>query len=383
MKQPIYLDYNATTPVHPEVFAKMLPYFTENYGNAASSTHGYGWRAKDAVEESSTAIGNFIGCLSQELIFTSGATESINMAIKGVFFKYRRKGKHIVVLSTEHKATLDTCDYLAKYFDAEISKISVDHDGIIDIEQLKNSIREDTLLVCCMLVNNETGVIQPIAEIASIVHEKNSILMCDATQAVGKMPVNVDELGVDLMAFSAHKFYGPKGVGGLFIRRKKPRVVLDSLIHGGGHQRNLRSGTLNVPGIVGLAAACKLAMQQMEADEQKIRGMRDQLEELMLTKLPKAKINGHIRNRIYNTSNISFTGHIATDIIRHSKTLMAISTGSACSSIDQEPSHVLMEMFDSKERALSSIRFSLGKFVLEKEMVNAVSKLIGRLTESA
>ncbi|MCE9539413.1 MAG: aminotransferase class V-fold PLP-dependent enzyme, partial [Bacteroidetes bacterium] len=262
MKSPIYLDHNATTPVDKRVLEKMLPYFTEKFGNASSRTHAFGWVAEDAVKTAREQVAQLINCLAQEIIFTSGATEAINLAIKGVWENYQTKGNHIITVKTEHKAVLDTCKSLERK-GAEVTYLSVDREGLIDLEELKNALRPQTILVAVMYANNETGVIQPIKQIADLIHANNSVFMCDATQAVGKINCDVEDDHIDLMCLSAHKFYGPKGVGALYVRRKNPRVTLYPQIDGGGHERGLRSGTLNVTGIVGLGKACEIAQLEM------------------------------------------------------------------------------------------------------------------------
>jgi cysteine desulfurase len=375
----IYLDYNSTTPVHETVLEAMLPYFSDKFGNAASITHKYGWLAKGGVESATEQIAALLNCHEQELVYTSGATESVNLAIKGVYEIYKRKGNHIITVKTEHKAVLDTCAALEKK-GARITLLDVDPLGRIDLDQLKTAISDQTLLVAVMHVNNETGVIQPMEQIAEIVHAHNCILLSDATQAVGKLPIDLDTDRIDLLAFSAHKFYGPKGIGGLFVRRKKPRVILEAMIHGGGHQRGLRSGTLNVPGIIGMGAAAALAQQHMSDDAGKIGRLRDALEK-RISALKNAYVNASKSERIYNTSNICLKGVGAADIISALKTQVAVSTGSACTAEDQRPSHVLMAMGLSEEEAYSSIRFSLGRTTTETEINVAAGLVIERVNE--
>ncbi|MCP4122388.1 MAG: cysteine desulfurase [Bacteroidetes bacterium] len=366
----IYLDYNSTTPVANEVLQAMLPYFKDKFGNASSRTHQYGWMAKDGVETASDQICQLINCDPKEVVYTSGATESINLAMKGVFEIYKRKGNHIITAKTEHKAVLDCCDVLKK-MGARITFLDVDQHGLIDTGQLKKEISDQTILVAIMYVNNETGIIQPIHEIANIVHGYQSIFMCDATQAFGKVPLDMETDRIDLMAFSAHKICGPKGVGGLYVRRKKPRVILAPQIVGGGHQRGLRSGTLNVPGIAGMGAAAELAENEMDQDALRIGVLRDQLE-TGLKHLTNVSFNGASGPRLYNTSNICFQGIRAEDIINTIKTTIAVSTGSACTSEDQTPSHVLSAMGLSETNAYSSVRFSLGKYTTEEDVKQAV-----------
>ncbi|MCU0824954.1 MAG: cysteine desulfurase, partial [Leptospira sp.] len=301
----IYLDNNATTPIDPRVLEEMMPFLTTNFANAAS-THRFGVSAHEAVKKARQQVADLIGADTHEIIFTSGATEAINLAIKGVAEAYANKGKHIVTVSTEHSAVLDTCRYLeTKGF--EITYLPVQNDGLLELEVVKQAIRNDTILVSVMHVNNETGVIQPIQEISELAHEKGAIFMSDCTQSVGKIKVNVDELGIDLLCFSAHKIYGPKGVGALFIRQRKNRIKIPALLHGGGHERGMRSGTLNVPGIVGLGKACELAQAEMAENEAKIREMRDYLESELL-KIEGTWINGNREKRLYNVINIGFKG---------------------------------------------------------------------------
>lgn len=372
MKTAIYLDYNATTPVDKRVLETMLPYFSEKFGNASSKTHGFGWIAEDAVDTARKQVANLIGCSTQEIVFTSGATEAINLAIKGVWDNYQHKGKHIITVKTEHKAVLDTCKALEKK-GAEITYLSVDRDGIIDLDELKNVLRKDTILVSVMYVNNETGVIQPISKIAELVHNNNSIFMCDGTQAVGKINCNVDEEGIDLLCLSAHKMYGPKGIGALYVRRKNPRVTLAQQIDGGGHERGLRSGTLNVPGIVGLGKACELAKEEMWDDAVRISRLRTILEQ-KLCDLEDVFVNGSIKNRLFNVSNLTFKGVRAETLIKQFPTI-AIAMGSACSSAIAEPSHVLKSMGLSDDEAYSSVRFSLGKYTSKEEIDEVVQTI--------
>lgn len=370
----IYLDYNATTPVDEIVLQTMLPYFSQKFGNAASSTHLPGSEAKNAVEHAREQIAKTINSEAQEVIFTSGSTEAINLAIKGVYNLYQSKGKHIVTVTSEHKAVLDTCKFLEKK-GAELTYLKVDKNGLIDLQELENAITEKTVLVCVMYGNNETGIIQNIPEIARIVHAKNSILFCDATQAIGKISVDVQRDGIDLLCLSAHKIYGPKGAGAMYVRRKNPRVNLEPLIHGGGHERGLRSGTLNVPGIVGLGKACEL----ISLDD-KTEGLRNEFEHALLQKFGDSiQINGADVPRLPNTSNITFPFK-AVDFIRHTKSRLAIATGSACTSAENLPSHVLTAMGLTKEQAEKSIRFSLGKYT-SKEEVDEVITMIESLID--
>lgn len=372
MKTPIYLDHNATTPVDKRVLEMMLPYFTEKFGNASSRTHAFGWVAEDAVKTAREQVAQLINCLAQEIIFTSGATEAINLAIKGVWENYQTKGKHIITVKTEHKAVLDTCKSLQRK-GAEITYLSVDREGLIDLEQLKNALTPQTILVAIMYANNETGVIQPVKQIADLVHANNSIFMCDATQAVGKINCDVEDDHVDLMCLSAHKFYGPKGIGALYVRRKNPRVTLYPQIDGGGHERGLRSGTLNVTGIVGLGKACEIAHQEMWDDSIRISKLRTKLEQ-HLCDLPNVFINGSTRHRLFNVTNITFQG-IRSETLINKIPNIALAMGSACTSAIAEPSHVLKAMGMSDEDSYSAVRFSLGKYTTEAE-INEVIEIV-------
>ena len=367
----VYLDYNATTPVDKRVLEEMLPYFSEKFGNAASTSHTFGRIAKDAVEVARKQVSDFLNCIESEIVFTSGATEAINLAIKGVAEAYKSKGKHIVILESEHKAVIDTCEHLEKQ-SYEISRIPILRDGMADPDKISAAIRPDTILVCVMLANNETGVIQPINEIAEIVHEKKSILFTDATQACGKIRVDVNELHVDILCISAHKIYGPKGVGALYIRRKNPRVTIHAQIDGGGHEKNLRSGTLNVPGIVGLGKACELSAANLWEESSRLSYLRTILEQ-KLTETGNVFINGNIKNRLPNTTNLCFHDFIAEKLLLLMPEI-SLATGSACSSALPEPSHVLLSMGLSKEDAYSSIRFSLGRFTTEDEIEYVIKK---------
>jgi cysteine desulfurase len=369
MSVQIYLDYNATTPVDPRVLEAMLPFFTRSFGNAASATHSFGREAADAVEKARQQVADLISCTAGDLVFTSGATESINLALKGAFETYAAKGNHIVTVKTEHKAVLDVCKRLEQK-GASIAYLGVDAEGLIDLNELQNAITEKTILVAVMLANNETGVIQPAEKIAEIVHARKSIFFCDATQAVGKLNVDVSEMGIDLLCLSAHKFYGPKGCGALYIRRKDPRVALTPQMDGGEHERGLRSGTLNVPGIVGLGKACAIAREDMWNDNTKISALRAKLEHQLLD-FPGLRINGSTRNRLYNTSNICFKGKKTADLLVQLKPV-ALAFGSACTSANPEPSHVLKAMGMSDEDVYSSVRFSLGKYTSEEEIIETI-----------
>lgn len=369
-----YLDYNATTPIDPRVLDAMLPFLKDNFANS-SSTHYFGQTINEKVKQARKQIADLIKAEPNELIFTSGATEAINIAIKGVAESYSGKGKHIITVSTEHKAVLDACkDLERKGFD--ITYLPVQSNGLIVLDDLKEAVRPDTILVSVMYVNNETGVIQPIKEIAVMAHDKGALFMTDATQAVGKIEFDVDTLGVDLLCFSGHKMYAPKGIGALYVRQRGNKLNLTPQIHGGGHEQGLRSGTLNVPGIIALSKACEIASQEMNQNEETISELSGNLEAELL-KLPNTFLNGEIRNRIYNTTNICFKGQDANVMIGRMKNI-AVSNGSACSSSVVEPSHVLKAMGLSDDDAFASLRFSLGKFnTLEdiKTVINRIKEL--------
>lgn len=377
LKLPIYLDNNATTPVDPEVLEAMLPYFREHFGNAASHTHSYGWTAEEAVNQAREQVAHLMHAEPTEIVFTSGSTEAVNLALKGVYEMYGRKGKHIITCVTEHKAVLDTCKHLEKT-GAEITYLPVNPGGIIDLDALRSAIRADTILISVMLANNETGVLQPVKEIAAIAKEGGILFFTDATQAVGKIPVDVQEYGIDLLCLSAHKIYGPKGVGALYVRRKNPRVRLMAQIDGGGHEKGMRSGTLNVPGIVGLGAACRLCEQQMEGESQRIRNLRDQLEG-ELAKLKGVLINGNRKHRLPNVTNLSFAGIPGKQLLSEINRTIAVSSGSACTSANPEPSFVLKAMGLEDHLAESAIRFGLGRFTTAEEIdyaINTVNKIV-------
>ena len=370
----IYLDNNATTPLDERVLKVMLPYFTDSYANASSS-HLAGLTINEAVENATWQTADLIGPTPEEIIFTSGATESINLAVKGFV---NQSKKHIVTVCTEHKAVLDTCQYMES-IGFEVTYLPVDSEGILDLDLLNESITDQTLMVIIMMVNNEIGVIQDIQAIAEIVHAKNAFFMCDATQAIGKIAVDVEKLGIDLLALSAHKFYGPKGIGALYLSAKA-KIKLAHQLHGGGQQRKLRSGTLNVPAIIGLGKACEIAKAEMETDHKRIKTLRDRLEKSLL-EIEGSFVNGNIENRIYNMSNICFPGVNSESLILALQHI-SVSNGSSCSAVTSEPSHVLKALGLSDENALSSIRFSLGKFTTEEEIlltIDRVSDLVRQL----
>lgn len=373
MQYPIYLDYNATTPCDPRVMDEMLPYFTSHFGNAASKTHAYGWEAEEAVTIARERVARLISADASELIFTSGATESVNLAMRGVYETYQSKGKHIITYQTEHKAVLDTCAYLEKQ-GAMVTYLPVDENGLPDLLLLEKSIQPDTILIAAMYANNETGVLFPIREMTAIAKEKGVLFFSDATQAVGKIPVDVLKDEIDLLALSAHKIYGPKGVGALYVRRKNPRVKLSPLLYGGGHEKGLRSGTLNVPGIAGLGKACDIASTDMHTDRLRIEQLRDQLLNGLLA-FGCTTLNGDKDFLLPHVANIAFDFTGASQLIGQLSKHMAVSSGSACTSASTEPSHVLKAMGLRDELAAASIRFSLGRFTTENELSIALQKI--------
>lgn len=377
-KKLIYLDNNATTPIDPNVLDAMMPFLTTNFANA-NSTHHFGLGAHEAVKKARQQVADLIGAETNEIVFTSGATEAINIALKGVAEAYSVKGKHIITISTEHTAVLDTCKQLEqKGF--EVTYLKVNRDGSLDLTLLADTIRQDTILVCAMMVNNETGVIHPIKEIASLSHAAGVLFMTDATQGVGKTEVNVDELDIDLLCFSGHKIYAPKGVGALYVRQRGRRVKIPALVHGGGHERGLRSGTLNVPGIVGLGEACEIAESEMNENIKNVKALRDIFENEVLN-IPDTYVNGVSAERLYNVSNICFKNADSEAMIMglsnqsNNLPLIAVSNGSACTSAKIEASHVLLAMGLPEVDAYSSLRFSFGKYNT-KEEVNDVIKNI-------
>ncbi|WP_231459865.1 IscS subfamily cysteine desulfurase [Pedobacter sp. Leaf132] len=381
MKQPIYLDNNATTPLDPRVLEAMLPYFTEKFGNAASRNHAFGWVAEEGVDYAREQVAKLIGCTEKEIIFTSGATEADNLAIKGVFEMYKEKGNHIITAVTEHKAVLDTCKHLEKN-GARVTYLGVKEDGLIDLAELEAAMTPETILVSIMYGNNEIGVIQPVKEISAIAHKHGALFMTDATQAVGKIPVDVNTDGIDLMAFSAHKMYGPKGVGALYVRRKNPRVKVTSQMDGGGHERGMRSGTLNVPGIVGLGKACELCRLEMESESVRLSGLRDRLEST-LSKMEESYVNGNVEHRLPHVANISFK-YVEGEGLMMAMSDLAVSSGSACTSASLEPSYVLKSLGLSDDLAHSSIRYGLGRFTTEEDIDHAIAiteKAVNHLRE--
>ncbi|HMO33427.1 MAG TPA: aminotransferase class V-fold PLP-dependent enzyme [Lacibacter sp.] len=371
MHYPLYFDYNATTPCDPQVMDVMLPYFGTHFGNAASKAHAYGWVAGEAVEMAREQVAALIGAVPQEVIFTSGATESVNLAIRGVAEAYAAKGNHIITYATEHKAVLDVCTYLAAKQGKEVTVLPVGPDGQPDLQQLEDAIRPTTVLIAAMYANNETGVIFPVKEISAIARRQGVLFFCDATQAAGKIPVDVRSDGSALLAFSAHKMYGPKGVGALYVSRKDPRVTLAPLQHGGGHERNMRSGTLNVPGIVGFGKAAVLCKQLLPEEAERLAGLRDRLIQ-GFADLPGVVQNGDIRHRLPHVSNICFGFEGGDGMLRLLTKQLAVAAGSACTSASPEPSHVLKAMQLSNVQAAASIRFSLGRFTTDAEVEQAI-----------
>ena len=373
--QQVYLDNQATTPLDPKVFSAMEPWFTEKFGNASSRNHTYGWEAEEAVEIARESVAATIGALPKEIIFTSGATEANNIALQGAAKSYQDQGRHIITVKTEHKAVMDVCQHLSKDgFD--ITYLPVDKDGILDVNKFEDAIRDDTILASVMHVNNEIGVIQPIKELGAICKNKGVIFHVDAAQSLGKIPINVDDMGIDLLSISAHKLYGPKGVGALYVRRKNPRVQLQPIMFGGGHERGIRSGTLPVPNIVGLGKACDIAVDVMIEENLRISQLRDTLLKGIRAENPNASINGSMEHRVAGNLNMSFPGANNEAIIAAIPEI-AISSGSACTTSTMEPSHVLLALGMSKEEAYSSLRFGIGRFNTEKDVETAI-KVINR-----
>lgn len=382
LQLPIYLDHNATTPCDPRVLEAMLPYFTQHFGNAASRNHPFGWQAEEAVDYAREQVAKLIGADPKEIIFTSGATEGDNLAIKGVFDMYASKGNHIITCVTEHKAVLDTCKHLEKQ-GADVTYLPVLPDGRIDLAALEAAIKPTTILLAIMYANNETGTLQPIREISAIAKKHGVLFFSDATQAVGKIPVDVQKDGIDLMAFTAHKMYGPKGVGALYVRRKNPRVKVTAQMDGGGHERGMRSGTLNVPGIVGFGKACEMAMQEMEADAARLRLLRDKLENALLS-LEEAYVNGSTDHRLPHVTNISFKYVEGEGLMMGFNKNIALSSGSACTSASLEPSYVLKALGLGDDLAHSSLRFGLGRFTTDEQIdytIKAVTQTVLKLRE--
>ena len=381
MNLPIYLDNNSTTPMDPRVLEAMLPFFNENFGNAASRNHSFGWNAEKAVDDAREQVASLIGSTSKEIIFTSGATEANNLSIKGVYEMYGSQGNHMITVTTEHKAVLDACKKAEKS-GAEVTYLSPNEDGLINLDELESAITDKTILITIMYGNNEIGVIQDIKAISAIAKKNGILFHTDATQAVGKIPVDVLADGIDLMSFTAHKMYGPKGVGALYVRRKNPRVKVTSQMDGGGHERGMRSGTLNVPGIVGFGKACELCQQEMESEATRLSAMRDKLEKELLT-IEEAYVNGNAQHRLPHVSNISFKFVEGEGLMMGTKDI-AVSSGSACTSASLEPSYVLKSLGLDDELAHSSLRFGLGRFTTEEEVdfaIDHVKSAVNKLRE--
>ncbi|MDG1725010.1 MAG: IscS subfamily cysteine desulfurase [Bacteroidia bacterium] len=381
MNLPIYLDNNSTTPMDPRVLESMLPFFNEQFGNAASRNHSFGWNAEKAVDDARNQVAKLIGSNSKEIIFTSGATEANNLAIKGVYEMYGSQGNHIITVTTEHKAVIDACKKLEK-MGAEVTFLSPNEDGLINLDELEAAISDKTILITIMYGNNEIGVIQDIKAISAIAKKNNVLFHTDATQAVGKIPVDVNADGIDLLSFTAHKMYGPKGVGALYVRRKNPRVKVTSQMDGGGHERGMRSGTLNVPGIVGFGKACELCELEMEQEAVRLSALRDKLEKELLT-IEEAYVNGNSAHRLPHVANISFKFVEGEGLMMGTKDI-AVSSGSACTSASLEPSYVLKSLGLDDELAHSSLRFGLGRFTTEEEVyfaINHVKTAVNKLRE--
>ncbi len=382
LKLPIYLDHNATTPMDPRVLEAMLPYFVENFGNAASRNHSFGWQAEEAVDYAREQIAQLIGADPKEIIFTSGATEGNNLGIKGVYEMYASKGNHIITCTTEHKAVLDTCKHLEK-LGAEVTYLEVQPDGLIDLKQLEAAMKPTTILVAIMYANNEIGVIQPVKEIGAIAKKHGALFFTDAVQAVGKIPVDVIADGIDIMSFTAHKMYGPKGVGALYVRRKNPRVKVTAQIDGGGHERGMRSGTLNVPGIVGFGKAAEIARTDMAGDTERVSKLRDKLENALKV-IDETYVNGNPAHRLPHVSNISFKYVEGEGLLMGFNKDIALSSGSACTSASLEPSYVLKALGLGDDLAHSSLRFGLGRYTTEEQIdftIKAVTDTVLKLRE--
>jgi cysteine desulfurase len=373
MQLPVYLDNNSTTPVDPRVLEAMLPYFTQQFGNAASRTHAYGWAASEAVEQARQQLASLINAHPKEIVFTSGATESINLALKGVYEAYSNKGNHIITVATEHKAVLDTCKHLEK-LSAAITYLPVNNEGLINIDELEDNIKPSTILIAVMYANNEIGVIQPIQKIAAIARQHNILFFCDAAQATGKIPVDVIKDDISLLSFSAHKMYGPKGIGALYVRRKDPRARVIAQMDGGGHENNMRSGTLNVPAIVGFGKACELSMMEMDNEAERLYALKNRFENALLQQ-ENVFVNGNVQHRLPHVTNLYFEGVSANRLLTSFSKSIAASSGSACTSALVEPSYVLKALGMSDERANNSLRFGLGRFT-DDEQVDYAVKII-------
>ena len=380
MKLPIFLDNHSTTPMDPRVLDAMLPYFVEKFGNAASRNHAFGWAAEEAVELARKQIAKLINADSKEIVFTSGATESDNLALKGVLEMYKEKGTHLITSSTEHRAVLDTAKSLEAKGLATVTYLPVDKHGMVNPDDVRNAITDKTVLISVMLANNEIGTINPIREIGKIAKEKGVLFHCDATQGVGKIPVDVQAMGIDLMSFTAHKMYGPKGVGALYVRKKSPRVRLVAQMDGGGHERGMRSGTLPVPLIVGFGKACELCEQEMATETTRLTAMRNRLETAIMAGLEESYLNGHPTDRLPGNLNISFAYVEGESLLMGMKDI-ALSSGSACTSATLEPSYVLRALGVGVELAHSSIRFGLGRFNTEEEVDYTIKKVMEIVTK--
>jgi cysteine desulfurase len=382
MKMPIYMDNHATTRMDPRVFEQMKPYFMDIFGNAASRNHSFGWEAEEATEKSRKQIADLIGATPKEIVFTSGATESNNLAIKGIAQMYAERGNHIITQATEHKAVLDTCKRLEKE-GVRVTYLPVKTDGLIDLDQLRDAITDKTILISIMYANNEIGVVQPMAEIGKIAKEKGVLVHSDAVQAVGKIPVNVNKDGIDVLSLTAHKLYGPKGVGALYVRRRNPRVQITAQMDGGGHERGMRSGTLNVPGIVGLGAAAEISNREMAEETKRLRFLRDKLKDRLMNDLDETYINGSWEHRLPHNLNISFA-YVEGESLLMGINDIAVSSGSACTSATLEPSYVLKALGAGDDLAHSSIRFGIGRFNTEEEVDyvgNKVAEVVKKLRE--
>src|SRR4030088_3146978 len=379
VKLPIYMDNHATTPMDPRVLEEMLPFFMEKFCNAASRNHSFGWAGEEGVETARECVAKLIGATTKEIIFTSGATESDNLAIKGVAEMYREKGNHIITAVTEHKAVLDTCKRLEKY-GYRVTYMPVQKDGLIDLDDLKRAMDDKTILVTIMYANNEIGVLQPVAEIGKLCHERGVIFHTDATQAIGKVPVDVIKQNIDLASISAHKMYGPKGVGALYVRRKNPRVQVSAIIDGGGHERGMRSGTLNVPSIVGLGEACAISQREMAGEGKRLAAMRDRLKVLLEDALDETFINGSMEHRLPNNLNMSFA-YVEGESLLMGINDIAVSSGSACTSATLEPSYVLKALGVGEDLAHTSIRFGLGRFNTQEEVDYVIDKMVQVVTK--
>jgi len=374
IKLPIYMDNHATTPCDPRVVQEMLPFFTEKFGNAASRNHQFGWEAEAAVEKAREQVAKLIGATAKEIVFTSGATESDNLALKGVAEMYKEKGNHIITAVTEHKAILDTCKRLEKY-GYRVTYLPVQENGLINLDDLKRAIDDKTILVSIMFANNEIGVLQPVEQIGKICRERGVLFHTDAVQAVGKVPVDVNKQNIDIASISGHKLYGPKGVGALYVRRRNPRVQLAPIIDGGGHERGMRSGTLNVTGIIGLGKACELCMQELSEETKRLTGLRDRLKDKIFSQLDEVYINGSMEHRLPGNINISFA-YVEGESLLMGINDIAVSSGSACTSATLEPSYVLKALGAGDDLAHSSIRFGIGRFNTEAEVDYVADRVV-------